>query len=203
MATRTDPRVDAYIAKAAIFARPILQRLRKLVHEGCPGVEETIKWSHVSFLYHGQVFVGMAAFKGHMSFGFWHQKMEQLLAKDGFHTGDAAGLMGRIASQADLPDDKKMLRYIKTAAAFHDSGERARPVPKSKPALKAPADLAAALKQDKKAAATWDKFSPSHRREYIEWLTEAKRDETRQKRLATTLEWLAEGKQRNWKYMNC
>ena len=203
MSPRPDPRVDTYIAKSAIFARPILQHLRKIVHAGCPRIEETIKWSHISFIYHGQIFAGLAAFKGHLSFGFWHQKMEKILAQDGFRTGDAMGLMGRITCRADLPDDPTMLRYVKTAAAFHDAGERARPRPKAKPALKAPADLAAALKKNAKAAAAWEKFSPSHRREYIEWLTEAKRDETRQKRLATTLEWLAAGKPRNWKYMNC
>jgi uncharacterized protein YdeI (YjbR/CyaY-like superfamily) len=203
MPSRTDPRVDAYIAKAAVFARPVLQHLRKLVHAGCPEVGETIKWGHVSFVYRGQIFAGMAAFKGHLSFGFWHQKMENILARDGFRTGDAMGLMGRIARRADLPDDRTMLRYVKTAAAFHDSGVRARPAPKPKPVLKTPTDLAAALKKDKGAAVTWKKFSPSHRREYVEWLTEAKRDETRQKRLATALEWLVEGKPRNWKYLNC
>jgi uncharacterized protein YdeI (YjbR/CyaY-like superfamily) len=198
-----DPRIDAYIGRAAPFAQPILTRLRKLVHAGCPDIEETIKWSHATFVYRGKIFAGMAAFKEHATFGFWHQGMEKVLAADGFKAGDAMGLMGRIGTLADLPDDKTMLRYIKAATALHDSGAPSRPAPKPKPAMKTPADLAAALRKNKRAAAEWDDFSPSARREYISWITEAKRKETRAARVATTLEWVASGKPRNWKYMNC
>ncbi len=200
---KKDPRVDAYIAKSADFAKPILNRLRKLVHAGCPDVEESLKWGHVSFGYREKILSGMAAFKAHASFGFWHQEMEEILAKDGFKTGDAMGLMGRITSLADLPDDKTMLRYVKTAVSLHDSGVPARPRPAPKPhtPLRAPTSLSVALKKNKKALTTWDGFSYSCRKEYIEWITEAKTDETRDKRLKMAIEWMSEGKSRNWKYL--
>lgn len=198
-----DKRIDAYIARSAAFAQPILQHVRRLVHAGCPEAVETIKWSMPSFMYRGKILCGVAAFKAHAIFGFWHQGMQKLLEKEFGRSMEAMGLMGRITSPADLPDDKTMLRFIQTAVKLHDTGMPARPKPKPKPALPVPADLAAALKKNKKAAATWKKFSPSARREYIEWITEAKRAETRATRLATTIEWVAAGKPRNWKYMNC
>ncbi|HUR56999.1 MAG TPA: YdeI/OmpD-associated family protein [Opitutaceae bacterium] len=202
MPKKHDPRIDAYIRQAQLFAQPVLEHLRELVHRGCPDVEEDIKWSSPSFMYRGKILCGIAAFKEHATFGFWHQAMEKELGPLSRGT-EAMGLLGRIRSLADLPDDKTMLRFIKRAVELHDSGAPLRPAPKAKPPAKVPPDLAAALKKDKTAAATFDKFSPSHRREYIEWIVEAKRDETRQKRLETTLEWLAEGKSRNWKYQNC
>ena len=205
MAIRSDPRVDAYIKQAAPFAQPILKHLRQLVRQGCPEVTETIKWGMPSFTVDGKILCGMAAFKAHCTFGFWHQAMEKIIAKAHGTIGDAMGLMGRITSLADLPVDEAMLGYIKTAVSLNSSDQpaRSRPAGKRKPEAAVPADLAAALKKNKTAAATFAKFTPSHRREYVEWITEAKREETRQKRLATTLEWLAEGKSRHWKYANC
>lgn len=203
MPARKDPRIDAYIAKAAPFARPILQHLRKLTHQACPAIEEDIKWGMPSFQYRGKILCGFAAFKAHATFGFWHQGMEKLLKKELGTLDDAMGLLGKISSLDDLPADKVMLRYLKTAVALHDSGAAARPKPKARPELPAPADLADALKRSKKAAATWAGFSPGRRREYIEWITEAKRPETRETRLITTIEWVAEGKTRHWKYQNC
>lgn len=203
MPPKADPRIDAYIAKAAPFARPILTRLRQLVHAACPEVEETIKWGHPSFIYRGKILCGMAAFKAHLGFGFWHQGMEELLEKQFGHTLDAMGLLGRIAAPADLPSNKTLLRLIKTAVKLHDSGTPTRAKPKPKPALPVPADLAAALKRSKRAAAAWTDFSPSARREYTEWIPEAKRPETRQKRLLTAVEWISDGKKRNWQYENC
>lgn len=201
---QTDPRVDAYINKeAAPFAQPILRHLRALVHKACPDVEETIKWSFASFQYKGKILCGIAAFKAHCTFGFWHKDMEKILGQDAAKSGEAMGLLGRITSLKDLPSDATMARYIKTAMELIDSGVAARPKPKAKAAIPVPADLALALKKNKAAAATWKKFPPSHRREYLEWITEAKREETREKRLLTTMEWLAEGKQRNWKYQDC
>lgn len=205
MALKSDPRVNAYIKQAEPFAQPILKHLRKLVHQGCPEVVETLKWGMPSFTLDGKILCGMAAFKAHCTFGFWHQEMEKSLAADGYKTGDAMGLMGRITSLADLPEDGAMLGYIKAAAALNSSDQpaRSRPAGKRKPVVAVPADLAVALKKNKIAAATFAKFTPSHRREYVEWITEAKREETRQKRLVTTLKWLVEGKSRNWKYANC
>lgn len=201
----TDPRVDAYIAKAAEFAKPILSHLRKLVHEGCPDTEETLKWSMPAFLHAGKIMAGMAAFKQHCTFGFWHQGMERVLESEGEKEATAMGSFGRITSLEDLPSDRAMLRYIKKAAVLNESDVPARPRPAKRPSAPpaVPDDLAAALKKNKAAAASFEKFSPSHRKEYIDWITEAKRDETRQKRLSTALEWLAQGKSRNWKYENC
>jgi uncharacterized protein YdeI (YjbR/CyaY-like superfamily) len=201
----TDPRIDSHIAKAAGFAKPILRHLRKLVHEACPEAEETVKWSSPTFVYRGRILCGMAAFQSHCTFGFWHQEMEAVLGADGEKADTAMGSFGRITTLDELPPDKTMLRYVKKAAELNESDAPARPRPPKRPAapLIVPKDLAAALKKNKAAAASFEKFSPSHRKEYIEWIKEAKRDETRQKRLATTLEWLAEGKSRNWKYENC
>ncbi|MBI5769082.1 MAG: YdeI/OmpD-associated family protein [Verrucomicrobia bacterium] len=204
MPSPTDPRVDAYIAKAAPFAQPILRHLRKLVHQACPEVAEDIKWGMPSFIYAGKILCGTAAFKQHATFGFWHQEMAKIIQQDRGTVEGAMGLLGRITSLADLPADKQLLAYIKKAAALTASGQpaRVRSV-KPKPALPVPADLAAALKGNKKAAATWATFPPGCRREYLEWVTEAKRPATRATRVATTLEWLAAGKRRNWKYENC
>ena len=198
----TDPRVDAYIAKAATFAQPILKHLRTLVHEACPEAEETIKWRMPTFVHH-KILCGMAAFKAHATFGFWQRGLTDEIAKTGVRAEQAMGSLGRITSLEDLPSDKAMLGYIRKAAKLNESGVPARPKPKPRPALPVPADLAAALKKNAKAAAMFKDFTVSPRREYIEWITEAKRPETRAKRIATTIEWLATGKKRNWKYENC
>ncbi|MCM3876354.1 MAG: YdeI/OmpD-associated family protein [Thermoanaerobaculia bacterium] len=201
----TDPRVDAYIAKSAPFARPILTSLRAAVHAACPEAEETLKWSCPSFVTNGKILCGMAAFKAHATFGFWHQGMTDVLGEDGGKADTAWGSLGRITGVGDLPPAKTLRVWIRKAAALNASDAPSRPRPARRPAapVAVPPDLSAALKKNRKAAATFESFPPSHRREYIEWITEAKRDETRQKRLATTLEWLAEGKARNWKYENC
>lgn len=198
-----DPRIDAYIAEAAPFAQPILKHLRKLVHQAAPAAEETIKWGSPFFTYRGKILCFMAAFKAHLAFGFWGPAMKKILTQDLGKTGSAMGLLGKIASLDDLPSDRQMLGYIKLAVKLHDSGGPGRPARKPRPALPVPADLADALKRSKKAAAAWAGFSPSCQREYIEWITEAKRPETREQRLLTTIEWTAEGKSRNWKYQNC
>ena len=205
MTKRTDPRIDAYIAKSADFAKPVLRHLRKLMHEGCPEAEETLKWSSPAFLHRGKIICGMAAFKAHCTFGFWHKGMEEVLGKDGAKADTAMGSFGRITSLDGLPSKRKLLGYIRKAAKLNESDVPGRPRPVGRPAtpLPVPADLAAALKKNKPAAAVFERFSPGHRKEYIEWITEAKRDDTRAKRLATTLEWLAEGKFRNWKYEKC
>ena len=202
MPKNQDPRIDDYIAKSAPFARPILKHLRALVHRACPDAQETLKWSMPHFTYHEKILCSMAAFREHCAFGFWHQGMERELGANA-KSDEAMGLLGRITAKSDLPSDAAMINYIKRAAELHDSGTPARRPKEARPELAAPADLIAALKKNKAAAATFEKFSPSHRREYVEWIVEAKRDATRQQRLATTLEWLAEGKSRHWKYQNC
>lgn len=164
---------------------------------------ETIKWKAPSFVHEGKILCFTAAFKEHAAFGFWHQGMEKLIEQDRGPVESARGLMGRLTGLADLPNDKSLLRYIKAAIALNASAAPARPSTKARKSLPVPADLAAALKQNKKSAATWANFSPSAQREYVEWITEAKRPETRATRLTTAIAWMAEGKKRNWKYENC
>jgi uncharacterized protein YdeI (YjbR/CyaY-like superfamily) len=205
MATTTthDDRIDAYIAKSADFAKPILDRIRKLIHKACPDATETIKWSMPFFEYNGSPLCNMAAFKEHCAFGFWNAAM--LTDPEGIlHVKDknAMGHLDRLTSVKDLPADKIMVAYLKEAAQLIKDGKK-KPAPARnapKPELPMPPALAAALKKNKKAQTSFDGFPPGHRREYIEWISEAKTDETRDKRIATTIEWLMEGKSRNWKY---
>lgn len=192
MAKNLDPRIDAYIDEAEAFARPILRHLRALVHRGCPDAVETIKWRMPFFEHGGRVLCFMAAFKAHCGFGFWHREMRTRLRAESRKADDAMGQFGRIASVADLPDDKILLAHIRRAAELNEAGA-VKATGKS-PVPRMPPDLAAALKKNRRAAATWEKSSASHRREYVEWIAGAKRDETRQRRLATALAWLAEGK---------
>jgi len=197
----SDARIDAYIAKAAPFAQPILEHLRKVLHEARPDVEETIKWSMPFFLLDGRPFANMAAFKQHCAFGFW--KGRQVVGEAG--SDEAMGQFGRLTSLSELPSKKELIGYIKKAVEQHHAVTTAprKKAAAPKPPAEVPEDLTAALKKSAKARKTFEAFSPSHRREYIEWITEAKREETRAKRLATTIEWLTEGKARNWKYENC
>ena len=193
-----DPRVDAYVEKSAEFARPILTRIRETVHEACPEAEETLKWGFPHFTHKG-ILCSMAAFKQHCTLNFW--KGDQVL-ESGIVSREAMGQFGRLTSVEDLPAAKVLRGYVKKAAALNDAGT---PGPisrrtRSKGEPKVPEDLRAALKRDKEARATYEGFPPGQRREYVEWITEAKRPETRAKRLATAVEWLAEGKRRNWKY---
>jgi uncharacterized protein YdeI (YjbR/CyaY-like superfamily) len=197
---KKDPRIDRYISDAAPFAQPILKHLRKLIHTACPDVGETMKWSMPFFMYKGML-CNMAAFKEHCSFGFWKSKL--ILgdnAKD-----DGMGHFGRITSLSALPPDRELLGYIKEAVRLNDTGAKvpARSKPKEKTPLVIPDFFSAALGQNKKAQEAFENFSYSHQKEYVEWLAEAKRDETRSKRLETTLAWLTEGKPRHWKYQNC
>jgi uncharacterized protein YdeI (YjbR/CyaY-like superfamily) len=197
----TDPRIDAYIARQADFARPILEHLRSAVHAACPEAEETLKWSMPHFLYKGQMLVGMAAFKAHATFGFWRAK--EVLGETGAER-DAMGQFGRLASVADLPGDDILHALIRKGMALTDAGARpARPAKASKPDLETPPELESALGGNPAAKATFDSFPPSCRREYVEWVVEAKRPETRDKRIAQAIEWMAEGKKRNWKYEKC
>jgi uncharacterized protein YdeI (YjbR/CyaY-like superfamily) len=205
-----NPKVDAYIAKAQPFAQPILTHLRKLVHKACPGVEEEIKWSRPFFVYRGAILGNMSAFKEHCSFGFWGEEIGAVLRQAEAVKDGAMGTLGRITRVEDLPGDKVMLDWIREATAFIESGQYTSPIaarqkvvkaPKAAP--EAPPELAAALKKNKKAAAVFADFSASCKREYVEWIADAKRPETREKRVAQAVEWMAEGKQRNWKYQNC
>jgi uncharacterized protein YdeI (YjbR/CyaY-like superfamily) len=195
--------VDAYIAKSAEFARPILKRVRAAMHKACPQIEETIKWGVPHFEYKGVV-AGMAAFKQHASYGFWKQRL--MKDPDGLFPPPGDSSMGgrKVRSVDDLPSDAILVRYIKAAVALNEKGTKLqRPPRRKRPPPKVPPDLVAAFRKSAKAKATYAALSPSQQREYVEWITEAKQEATRQKRLATAIEWMAAGKPRNWKYLNC
>ena len=196
-----DPRIDAYIAKQADFARPILVHLREAIHAACSEAEETLKWSMPAFMYKGQILASMAAFKAHATFGFWRAK--DVVGETGAER-DAMGQFGRLTSRDDLPPADVLSSLIRKAMAVADSGEkRPRPVKHPKPELETPEDLGEALDGNEAARATFDGLSPSARRDYVEWVVSAKRPETRASRIAQAVEWMAEGKKRHWKYENC
>jgi uncharacterized protein YdeI (YjbR/CyaY-like superfamily) len=196
---KTDPRVDAYIAKQADFARPILTHLRAIIHEACPDCEETLKWSMPSFMYKGKILAGFAAFKAHATFGYWNDAMLQQEEKN----RSAMGQFGRLTSVEDLPDRAKLIDLTKQSMALVDAGVKPPRATAKKAPFTMPQDMEAALRANEAAKATYDGFPPSAQREYVEWVTEAKTDATRVKRLAQSVEWLAEGKRRHWKYENC
>ncbi|MGQ0659920.1 YdeI/OmpD-associated family protein [Sphingosinicella sp.] len=196
---KTDPRVDAYIAKQADFARPILTHLRDMLHEACPDCEETLKWSMPSFLYQGKILAGFAAFKAHATFGYWNDSMLQQEEKN----RSAMGQFGRLTSLDDLPDRDRLIALTRDSMALIDSGAKPPRATAKKAPFTVPQDMQAAIGANSAARATFDGFPPSAQREYVEWVTEAKSDATRGKRLAQSVEWLAEGKRRHWKYANC
>lgn len=195
----TDPRVDAYIANAAEFARPLLERIRADLHAACPELVETIKWGFPNFTLDGKILAGMAAFKAHCSVGFW--KREGWAAAEG---QQGMGDFGKLTQLSDLPAQTELRRRVKEAAALIKAGAprtaRAKP---PRPPLAMPEDFAAALAQHTAAHQHFEAFTPGKRREYLEWITEAKREATRAKRIAQAVEWIAEGKARNWKYEAC
>ena len=196
-----DPRVDAYIARQADFARPILEHLREAVHAACPDCAETLKWSMPTFMYKKEMLGSMAAFKAHATFGFWKGG---LVVGDTSEQKSAMGQFGRLTSVDDLPPRDVLGQLIGKAMALSDAGVKvSRPVKHPKPDVETPPDLGEALAGNAAARATYDGFPTSAKRDYVDWLIEAKRPETRARRLAQAVEWMAEGKRRNWKYENC
>jgi uncharacterized protein YdeI (YjbR/CyaY-like superfamily) len=206
-AAQLSPEVDAYIAKAAPFAQPILRHLREAVHAGAPGVVEQMKWSRPFFVLQGasgEVILGnISAFKQHCSFGLWGTEIAERLRADGVASSEGMGTFGKITSVADLPSRARLVGYVKEAAKKIATGERtkawSRPrVAKAEPEV--PAELAMALKKNKAAAKVFAAKGPGCRREYCAWIASAKREETRAKRVAQAVEWISEGKGLNWKY---
>jgi uncharacterized protein YdeI (YjbR/CyaY-like superfamily) len=199
-----DPRVDAYIEKSASFAQPVLAHLRELVHQACPRATEAVKWGMPFFMQQGIVLCHMAAFKQHCAFGFWGPEMKKVLAKDRSVSSKAMGSLGRITRLQDLPPDRVLLSYMAQASDLVESGQRTKSIdrqPKTaKQHVRVPAELSAALKKNKLAAKAFEGFSSSSKREYAEWIAEAKRPETKAKRLKQAVEWMAQGKPRHWKY---
>lgn len=198
---KRDPRVDTYIAKSADFAQPILTNFRDVVHTACPDVVETMKWGAPTF-ERKKILCGMAAFKAHCRIGFWNLS-QTARAGTGLEAGGITAWFPRVTSIKDLPSKTTLMRLVKEAAALDEQGVRPpRPTRSARTApLPAPDDLMKALRTNRKALAVFDAWAPGHRKEYIQWITEAKREETRASRVATAVEWIADGKPRNWKYM--
>lgn len=197
--TTRDPRIDAYIVRAPEFAKPILEHVRALVHEVCPTVEETMKWSTPHFYYEGQMLCGTAAFKEHAAMNFWKAALIDGLGPES--GGDSRGNLGKLRTVKDLPSKQKLSGFIKAAMKLNDAGVTVkRPRSVAKPESKVPRELDAALAKNRKAKAAFDAFAPGQRREYCEWIAEAKRRETKTARVTQAVEWIAAGKQRNWKY---
>ncbi len=198
------PAVDLYIVKSAEFAQPILHHLRDVLHEGAPELVEEMKWSRPFFVYRGIILGNISAFRQHCSLGLWGSEVAEMLRADGVASKAAMGSFGRITALADLPPRKKLVAYVKNAAKMIDEGTRKKSLVRqprvAKPTIEVPEAFATALKKSKIATGHFDAMSPSCRREYIEWIADAKRDETRDKRIATAMEWIVEGKSRNWKY---
>ena len=195
-----DPRVDAYVARAAPFARPILEHIRARVHAAVPDVVETLKWSAPSFTRDGKILLMMAAFKKHAALNFW--RGQEL--RGGEASGEAMGQFGKLTSLADLPGDDEFDRLIRQAADLAATAPAPRKVKhEPKPPAELHPDFAKALAANPRAKATLDAFPPSARRDYLDWIAEAKQDKTRAKRIADAVQWLGEGKRRHWKYENC
>ena len=196
----TDPRVDAYIAKAAPFARPILEKVRARVRAAAPEAEETMKWSSPGFTVDGKILLMMAAFKAHAALNFWRGQE----IGDGNPKAGAMGQFGKLTSAADLPADAELDALIREAAALAKTAPAPRKIKhEPKPPATMHPDFAAALKANAKAQEVLDGFPPSAQREYLDWVAEAKQDATRAKRIADAVQWLSEGKRRHWKYENC
>lgn len=198
-----EKRIDAYIAKSADFAKPILNHIRELVHKTCPDVEEKVKWGMPFFDYKGEMLCHMASFKQHAVMGFWKAAlMKDPSLLENARSETAMGHLGKITSLKDMPSDKKIAAWIKEAMQLNDKGIKlpAKAKPAEKKELVVPEYFLKALAKNKKAKQAFENFAYSHKKEYVNWVTEAKTEETRNKRMATTLEWLAEGKSRLWKY---
>lgn len=201
---KKDPRIDAYIAKSADFAKPVLDHFRALIHKTCPEVQETMKWSFPHFDYKDMPMCHMASFKQHCAIGFWKAALmgdaKTLVAKA--KTEEAMGHLGRISSLKDLPKDTVLVRYIKDAMKLNEQGIKLSPKtrPAAKKELEVPDYFTKALRKNKKALKTFQEFSHTNKKEYVSWVTGAKTEETRQKRLDTAVEWMGEGKIRHWKY---
>ena len=192
-----DPRIDAYIAKAQPFARPILEKVRERVRAVVPDIEEAMKWSMPAYTLGGKIVLITAAFKAHLALNFWRgQELRGEQAND-----DAMGQFGKIRSIGELPPDAELDRLIREAAELAKSAPAPRKTKHApKPAPELHPEFAAALEKSPEAKAALDGFPPSAQRDYFEWISEAKQDATRQKRIATAVEWLSEGKRRHWKY---
>ncbi|HEX3372131.1 MAG TPA: YdeI/OmpD-associated family protein [Candidatus Acidoferrales bacterium] len=205
-----NPKIDAYIEKAPPFAQVIMAHLREVVHKACPDIEETVKWRMPFFEHRGEILCCMGAFKKHCRFVFWGKEIRVVLREAKVAGMNKSGWFDRITRVDDLPADKQLIGFVRQAAVLIESGNQTSPMAgrnkkakAAKSSVKMTTEFAEALKKNKKAATAFAAFSPSAKREYMEWIAEAKRPETRETRIATAIEWISRGKRRNWKYENC
>ncbi|KAF2080744.1 YdeI/OmpD-associated family protein [Flavobacterium sharifuzzamanii] len=193
--------VTAYIAKMADFAKPILNHLREVIFSACPEAEENIKWGTPHYSYKGDHLVMMGGFKQHCSFSLYKAElMKDAEIQASVKAGKKFGYMDKIKDLSELPSKEKLTAYIKEAMVFNENGT-AKPKPvkeKSTAEVVAPKEFVDALKKDTKATEIFESKSPSFRKNYIIWIADAKTDETRNKRISQSLEWIAEGKDRFW-----
>lgn len=204
MSGNNNVEIDRYIEKASPFAQPILRRVRELVHSSRDDIEEALKWRSPTFLVDGKIICGMAAFKEHCVFAFWHQAVQAEIAKENAKVRAALLERGCLTDVAQLPSAKIVAKYVRRSVELYAADVPSlRRAKERKPELEMPADFEAALKKNSRARTHFAAFSPGKRRDYIEWITTAKRTETRLERLETAVEWIAEGKARHWKYETC
>ncbi len=199
----TNKAIDTYIDKSAAFAKPILNHIRQLVHKACPNVEEKIKWSFPHFDYKNEMMCSMASFKEHCALNFWKAAlMKDPILLENARSEVSMGHFGRITSLKDLPADIKIIAFIEEAMELNDKGIKLPTRPKTieRKELVVPDYFDLAINKNKKAKATWDNYAYSHKKEYVDWITDAKSEAIRNKRMETAIEWIAEGKTRNWKY---
>jgi len=197
-----NPAVDKYIANAEDFTKPILEHLRKIIHDTCPQVEEVIKWGIPHFDYKGDMMCILAAYKKHCSFSLYKAAlMKDPKIVESVAAGQKMGYMDKVKALTDLPAIKVLVAYIKEAMALNENGiKKAKPKPEAPKVIEMPDYLSEALKANPKAKEVFESKSPSFRKEYIVWITDAKTEATRQKRIEQSLEWIAEGKGRFWQY---
>ncbi|WP_428071186.1 YdeI/OmpD-associated family protein [Chryseobacterium gambrini] len=195
------PKVDEYIEKSQDFAKPILNYIRETVHEFCPDAEEAIKWKFPTFLYKGKILCSMVAFKQYCSMGFWlHDEMTSLKEFETEAEKTNMFSLGKITETENLPSKPQLKKMIVEAMELTDMGVTLKKATPSKTETEVPDYFQNALNENKKALEIFKKASPSFRKEYINWIAEAKTESTRNKRMDQALEWISEGKGRNWKY---
>lgn len=202
--SKKEKAIDAYIAKSDAFAKPILNHIRELVHAACPDVEEKIKWSFPHFDYKGEMMCSMAAFKQHATMGFWKAAlMKDVTLLETARSEEAMGHLGKITSLKDMPSDKKLTGYIKEAMKLNELGKKlpSKPKPTEKKEIAVPDYFMKAISKNKKALQHFENFSYSNKKEYVEWIAGIKSEETKMKNIATAVEWISEGKIKNWKYL--
>src|SRR5438270_1264994 len=179
--------VNDSLANAPEGTRPILVRLRRIFRQASPKLEEAIKWGVPCYLFKGPV-GGFAAYKQHVSWGLW--KSRALNDPEGLLGRGVSVMAGKITKVSEIPPAAKIIALIEQVIALNEAGIKS-PKP---PEPELPADFAAAMKKAGKAARHYAAFTPARKWQYVNWVTQAKRAETRAKRIEIAVERIGEGK---------